>query len=131
MHSFRLGRRQFAEAPRLMPRQARSGEQIRHDWQTTKNWFAAIGHPVGADGTMPVEAHELWARGVKRYVMEGKAPSAGLRAAFDAFRSWLLGIYRAVENLRSPITPEIRDVMARLIATNEEIAAAIEEQRTL
>lgn len=104
-------------------------QQLRDDWQTVSAWFAANGHPLDEDGTIPVAAHELWARGVERFTMEGKAPSAGLRSAFEAFRSWLLSIYRAVENLRSPVSPEIRDVMARLIATDEEIAAATEEQK--
>ena len=102
--------------------------QIISDWQTVKAWFAANGHPVGNDGTIPVEAHELWARGFERYVMEGKSPSSALRRVFDAFKSWLLNIYQVVDNLRSPITPEIREVMDRLVATDEEIAMASERE---
>lgn len=106
-----------------------ASDQIRVDWEAVKAWFAANGHPVGEDGSIPVDAHELWARGVERYVMEGKSPSRALNKAFEAFRSWLLTIYRVVENLRSPVTVEIRDVMNRLVATDEEIAAAADEQR--
>lgn len=103
-------------------------DQIKADWETVKAWFASNGHKIGKDGMIPTEAHELWARGVERYTMEGKAPSSVLRRVFDAFRSWLLSIYQVVENLRSPISPEVRAVMERLIATDEEIAAAAEEQ---
>lgn len=60
--------------------------------------------------------------------MEGKPPSSALRRAFEAFRSWLLTIYKVVENLRSPISPEVRGVMERLLATDEEIQAATEAQ---
>ena len=102
-------------------------EAVRRDWEAVTAWFAELGHPVGE--VIPVEAHEFWARGVERYLMEGKAPSPGLRSAFEALRSWLLTIYRAVQNLNSPITPEIRDVMNRMLATEEEIEAAREEQR--
>lgn len=90
-----------------------------------------VAYPVAGSRSqeIPVEAHELWARGVERFVMEGKAPSSVLRRAFDTFRSWLLTIYHVVDNLRSPISPEVRDVMGRLLATDEEIAAASAEQR--
>lgn len=100
---------------------------LKADWQAVQDWFAANGHPV-VDGVIPVDAHELWARGVERRLMEGKSPSTALRRVFDAVRSWMLSIYQVVDNLRSPITPEIRAVMDRLIATDEEIANAAEQQ---
>lgn len=102
-------------------------QQLRDDLQAVFDWFAANGHPV-VDGVIPVDAHEMWARGIERYTLEGKAPSSALRRAFDAFRSWMLSIYHLADNLRSPITPEIRGVMDRLIATDEEIQQASEEQ---
>ena len=102
--------------------------QVFADFEAVKAWFKREGHEIGADGTISTEAHELWARGFERFAMEGKAPSSALKRAFDAFRSWLLTIYKVVDNLKSPITPEIRDVMQRLIATDEEISAAAEEQ---
>lgn len=103
-------------------------QQIKDDWQAVADWFAKEGHPLDENGNIPTEAHELWARGFERFAMEGKAPSSVLRRAFDAFRSWLLTIYQLVENLRSPISPEIRDVMTRLLATEQEIEAARSEQ---
>lgn len=109
---------------------AEAGGTLEADWNTIKDWFASNGHPVAADGSIPAEAHELWARGIERYTMEGKSPSGGLRKAFDAFRSWLLSIYQVVQNLRSPISDEVRGVMDRLIATDEEIIAAQEDQAT-
>lgn len=104
-----------------------ASDQIKADWQAVTEWFAANGHPV-ADGVIPVDAHEMWARGIERYLMEGKAPAPLLRKAFEAFKSWLVAIYRSVDRLKSPITPEIRAVMDRLIATDEEIASANEAQ---
>ncbi|RSY83109.1 acetyltransferase [Sphingomonas koreensis] len=105
-----------------------ASRQLFADWETVKAWFATNGHAIGEDGRIPVDAHEMWARGFERFLLEGKAPSSALRRAFDAFRSWLLTIYQVVQNLRAPITDEIRDVMGRMIATDEEIAAAREEQ---
>ena len=102
-------------------------DQLKADWQAVQDWFAANGHPL-ADGVIPVEAHELWARGVERYLMEGKAPTPLLRKAFEQFKSWLVAIYRTVDRLKAPITSEIRGVMDRLIATDEEIEQARQEQ---
>lgn len=96
-------------------------DDVKADWQTIKDWFAANGAPIGDDGFIPTEAHELWARGWERYAMEGKAPSSALRRAFDAFRGWLLTIYKHVANLRVNLTPEVRDVMDRMLATQDAI----------
>lgn len=119
----------WAEELRADAADPNASDTVRQDWEAVKAWFADNGHAVGEDGRIPVEAHELWARGVERYVMEGKSPSRALGKAFEAFRSWLLTIYRAVQNLRAPITSEIRSVMDRLVATDDEIAAAADEQR--
>ncbi|OHC91027.1 MAG: hypothetical protein A2095_16310 [Sphingomonadales bacterium GWF1_63_6] len=102
-------------------------DALKTDWQAVQDWFAGQGHAV-TDGVIPVDAHEMWARGVERYLMEGKAPTPILRKAFEAFKSWLVSVYRSVDRLKSPITPEIRAVMDRLIATDEEIASANEAQ---
>jgi len=102
-------------------------EQLKADWQAVQDWFKANGHPL-TDGTIPTEAHEMWARGVERYLMEGKAPVPALRKIFENFKSWLVQVYRTVAKLNAPITDDIRAVMDRLIATDEEIAQATEEQ---
>lgn len=104
-----------------------ASDQLKNDWQAVQEWFAANGHPL-TDGAIPTEAHELWARGWERFAMEGKSPTPVLRRVFDAFRSWLLNVYQVVENLRAPITPEIREVMQRLIATDQEIEEATARQ---
>ena len=101
--------------------------RLKDDWGQVAEWFAANGHPV-EDGVIPVEAHEMWARGVEQYLMEGKAPVPALQGLFEQFRAWLVGIYRSVKALRSPLTPEIRRVMDRLIATDDDIALASREQ---
>lgn len=101
---------------------------VVEDWQTVQDWFAANNVPMEGD-IIPVEAHELWARGGERYFMEGKAPSTALQRAFDTFRGWLLNIYQVVTNLRSPITPEIRRVFDRMLATRDALDDASERQQ--
>lgn len=103
-------------------------QQVKDDWQRVQSYFAANGHVIGDDGQIPTEAHELWARSGERYLMEGKAPSSALTRLFETFRGWLINIYRTVDRLRAPITPEIREVFDRLLATDEEIEAVRERQ---
>ena len=102
-------------------------EQVKGDAEAVKAYLAANGHAMEGS-TIPPGAHELWARSGERYFMEGKSPSSALVRLFESFRAWLIGIYRVVDNLRAPITPEIREVFDRLIATDQEIAEARERQ---
>jgi len=112
----------FPSGTRMVPRNT-AGLEVApiHLWQGGDN-----SAPVG--GGIPREAHELWARGFERYAMEGKAPSSALQRAFAAFRGWLLRIYQVVDNLRAPITPEVREVMDRLLATQDAIDAYRDQQ---
>lgn len=105
-----------------------STDQLAGDWQTVKDWFAENGHVVGDDGFIPDDAHELWARGIERYLMEGRAPTNALRAVFQKFATWLKRIYETVEALNTPITQEIRAVMGRLLAADSAVEAQIEAQ---
>jgi hypothetical protein len=59
-------------------------DEDKADWETVSKWFAANGAAVTKSGFIPTQAHELWARGVERYFMEGKAPSASACAACSA-----------------------------------------------
>ena len=58
-----------------------ASEQLAQDYKIVTDWFAKNGHAV-ENGVIPVEAHEMWARGFERYLMEGKAPSPALTRLF-------------------------------------------------
>lgn len=99
--------------------------------QAMKDDLAAIHKFLKVDGTAPLETaqHEMWARGFEAYLMEGKAPSLELADAFGRFKAWLTRIYRSISGLNVKLTPEIREVMDRMLATDAEIQAAREEQQ--
>jgi hypothetical protein len=88
--------------------------------------YAAIREYLGAkEGeAFTTEQHEKWARSFEAYLMEGKAPSSALQKAFQHFKVWLTNIYRQVKGLNVELTPEVRGVFDRLLATEDEIAAA-------
>lgn len=99
-------------------------EQLVTDWNKLKEW-SEWDDAQGADNT---KAHEKFARGWEAYLREGKAPTKGLQRVFRMFSKWLTRIYRAVTRLGGLPPKEIQDIMARMIATQEDIDAYTKEQ---
>lgn len=99
-------------------------EQLVTDWNKLKEW-SEWDDTEGADNT---KAHEKFARGWEAYLREGKAPTKGLQRVFRMFSKWLTRIYRAVTRLGGLPPKEIQDIMARMIATQEDIDAYTKEQ---
>jgi GNAT superfamily N-acetyltransferase len=82
------------------------------------------------DSAIRRAVHEQFARGFETYLMEGKAPSIELRNAFRTFARWLSQIYQRMRGqLNVDLTIEMRQVFDRLLATEEQIAAAEARQR--
>lgn len=99
-------------------------EQLVMDWNKLKEW-SEWDDTEGADNT---KAHEKFARGWEAYLREGNAPTKGLQRVFRIFSKWLTRIYRAVTRLGGLPPKEIQDIMARMIATQEDIDAYTKEQ---
>ena len=99
-------------------------EQLVLDWNKLKEW-SEWDDAQGANNT---KAHEKFARGWEAYLREGKAPTKGLQRVFRMFSKWLTRIYRAVTRLGGLPPKEIQDIMARMIATQEDIDAYTKEQ---
>ena len=106
-------------------------EADKSDIETLLKWMnvgVEDGTRLAVWNTMTMEqkrvAHEQFARGTEAYFMEGKAPSLQLRDAFRQFRAWLVKIYREAANLNVRLSPEVRQVLDRMIATDEQIKDA-------
>lgn len=67
--------------------------------------------------------HEKLAEAFETYIMEGKAPSVGLRGVFQRFANWLSAIYSKIARSENAaeLTPEVRQVFDRMLACREEI----------
>ncbi|HXF44860.1 MAG TPA: hypothetical protein VNK91_01960 [Burkholderiaceae bacterium] len=102
--------------------QADAPADLVSDYQTILDWLG-----VKSREEITPEHHEQFARGFEAYLLEGSAPSAGLRSVFAKFRAWLVAIYRTIVRLNVTLTDDVRGVMDRLLATEEEIAAAERE----
>lgn len=99
-------------------------EQLVTDWNKLKEWSGW----VDGENVDNTKAHEKFARGWEAYLREGNAPTKGLQRVFRMFSKWLTRIYRAVTRLGGLPPKEIQDIMARMIATQEDIDAYTKEQ---
>lgn len=107
-------------------------EQIRQDWQTVLDWFGLTQEQWDAmsmDEKRPY--HERFAESAEQYFFEAKSPSVELRGVFDRFRAWLTRVYSSLtqfvagrENNEVALSDEVRMVMDRLLATDEQIRQA-------
>lgn len=95
-------------------------DQLKADWETIKEWSGA------KDEGIPRDSHETFARGFEAYLLEGKAPSFQLRQVFAQLKDWLSRIYKSMDMLGVTLTPDVRDVMDRLIASDSAIKEAHE-----
>lgn len=68
-----------------------------------------------------VEQHEKFARAFENYLLAGEAPSVALQSAFQKFKAWLSLIYQTIQELRAPVTPELKSIFDRMLATDSEI----------
>lgn len=89
----------------------------------TREKMASILKYLGVEKyeDIKTEHHEKFARAFEGYLMEGKAPSAGLVGAFESFKLWLKSIYRSVAGLGVELNDDIRQTFDRLLATDAEI----------
>lgn len=97
----------------------KANEALSADYAVIRDWLGAEeGKPL------TVDQHEQFARGFEKYLAEGKAPSIELQTAFARFKRWLVGIYKDLKRLNVDLSPEIRSVFDRLLASQEAIDEA-------
>ena len=99
-------------------------QQVKDDWQALKEWSG-----WNDNETINTDAHEKFARGFEAYLREGEAPTKFLERTFRRFSKWLSAIYRAVSRLGGLPPKEIREIMDRMLATQEDIEAYAEQQQ--
>ena len=100
-----------------------SQRQMLADYDTLLDWFG-----VDERGKIKTKHHEQLARGIEAYFWEGKAPSEKLRAIMARITAWMKSIYRSLTQLNVSLTPEVRGVFDRMLASDAEIEA-IEAQQ--
>lgn len=98
-------------------------KQIKDDIQTLMDWFGVkdLEEWNSLSFEEKRQYHEKFARGFEQYLREGKAPSSTLEKVFKSFKDWLMKIYKSAKDLDVELSPEVRTVYDRLLATDEQI----------
>ncbi|MDU6788259.1 MAG: hypothetical protein E6422_09085, partial [Veillonella sp.] len=99
-------------------------KQLLDDWNALKEWSGW----VDGENVDNTKAHEKFARGWESYLRSGEAPTKGLQRVFRQFSKWLTRIYRSVQRLGGEVPSDIKDIMARMIATQDDIENYTHEQ---
>lgn len=116
----------FLEVQAELASRETASQRIRDDMQTLLNWFGvkdlATWQAMSLDQKR--ESHERFARGFEAFAFEGNAPSQELQGVFQRFRAWLTRVYRSISSLNVELTDEVRAVMGRMVATEDQIENA-------
>lgn len=115
--------------------------RVQSDMAAILEWMGVKGSPeltplqqwraMSIDERRPM--HEKFARGFEAYLIKGEAPSLELRDAFRTFSAWIKNVYKnllaqfrgnADRALDTNLSPEIRQVMDRMLATDAQIQQA-------
>ena len=108
----------------LLADSAREGasQQLKDDVATLRRMFN-----MAPDQAFSTEQHELFASMAEAYFFEGNAPTRALQQLFDQFRAWMVRIYQSVRRIFGydvPLNDEVRQLLDRMFATDQEIAIA-------
>lgn len=99
---------------------------IKADMDAALKWFGVkdleAWHAMSLDEQRPF--HEQFARGFESYLMEGKAPSLELQPLFSRIKSWMINVYKSLSNLNVQLSPEVRGVFDRMLASENVIKQA-------
>lgn len=119
----------FLEMMARMAAQPGAPAAIQTDMATILEWFGvkdvATWQAMTLDQQRPY--HEKFAESFEQYLFEGRAPSKELQPLFARFRSWLVNVYRSLTQFMqthggAQLTPEVRSVFDRMLATDDQIA---------
>ena len=124
----------FLEVMFNLARQRGASTQTTEDVDRLLEWFGLNDHlprgksPMEYWQSMTLEEkrpyHEQFARGFEAYMFEGKSPNVEMQSLFSRFRAWLINVYKSLLQLNVTLTDEVRGVMDRMLATNDEITQA-------
>jgi hypothetical protein len=110
----------FLQAMGDYVKQGIADEGLQKDYATIRKW---LGAKEGIDLTR--EQKEKFAESFEAYLREGKAPTYELQSVFSKFKQWLIKIYKTISSIgtgQAEVSSEVRDVMDRMVASEEEIA---------
>lgn len=121
-----------------MASQPNATQQMKDDMQTVLDWFGVKDLETWNNMSLEEQRkyHEQWAYNYEIYLFEGKAPSVKLQTMFEKFSAFLRRVYKSIRDELNELykkengtdlpilTGEVRDVMDRMLASEEQISQA-------
>lgn len=100
--------------------------QVLDDANALLQWFGVTDFATwhNLDFEEKRSYHERFARGFEAYLFEGNSPSIEIQGIFRRFSTWLKNIYSKITALNVELTPEVRSVMDRMLASDDQIRTA-------
>lgn len=120
----------FLEAMAYLAAQPTAAQSVRDDMNALLKWFGVEDLETWRAMTLEQQRkyHERFAESFEQYLLEGRAPSVELASLFRTFRAWLTRVYRSLSEFMDgrdlQFSDDIRQVMDRMLATEEQIAEA-------
>jgi len=119
--------------------------QVVDDMNTLLNWFGVKDLETWGNLTLEQkrEYHEQFAYSFEIYLFEGKAPNLEMQTLFERFASYLRRVYRSIKDELNALykqetgkdlpvmSTEVKQVMDRMLASEEQIATAENQQSML
>jgi hypothetical protein len=108
-----------------MVKNGQASDALISDHTKLMSWLGAE-----YDKPLTVEQQEKFAAAFETYLREGKAPTVELSGAFARFKRWLVRVYRSAKDIgagilgEGGISDEVRGVMDRMLASEDEVSAA-------
>lgn len=101
-------------------------EQMKEASQ--KGFVEIDGRKMNFEQMQKLWMQERFARGFENYLKEGKAPTESVRSVFRRFKQWLTQIYRAFSQIGGAPSKEVKAVMDRMVASEDEIDIAMKKK---
>lgn len=95
---------------------------------TEKGFVEIDGRKMSLEQMQKLWMQERFARGFENYLKEGKAPTESVRSVFRRFKQWLTQIYRAFSQIGGAPSKEVKAVMERMVASEDEIDIAMKKK---
>lgn len=93
-----------------------------------KGFVEIDGRKMSFEQMQKLWMQERFARGFENYLKEGKAPTESVRSVFRCFKQWLTQIYRAFSQIGGAPSKEVKAVMDRMVASEDEIDIAMKKK---
>ncbi|MGA9070087.1 MAG: hypothetical protein WB424_07525, partial [Terracidiphilus sp.] len=113
----------YLEMFRELTQRETASNPLKDNFKKICDWLGVSPEEAQRNG-FTTEQHEKWAEANEQYVSEGKAPTAGLRRAFENFAIWMKSVYRRATGMGVELSPEVRGVMDRMYAGDDAVSQA-------